>query len=127
MTPPSELIRPPSKAAVIFLRSTAGKQNGRRLSLVMAGMACLDPGKGLASATESYARSKAYATSATPNPPPSRIRWASPAAAAVGSRTNDDSAFLPSARLAAERHPRSFGLEEFVPDAGTLRLRTSVC
>src|SRR5712675_998115 len=26
---------------------------------------------GLASATESYARSKAYATSATPNPPPS--------------------------------------------------------
>src|SRR5437764_11267543 len=65
MTPPSELIRPPSKAAVIFLRSTAGKQNGRRLSLVMAGVACLDPGKGLASATESYARSKAYATSAT--------------------------------------------------------------
>src|SRR5947207_16002012 len=50
MTPPSELIRPPSKAAVIFLRSTAGKQNGRRLSLVMAGVACLDPGKGSASA-----------------------------------------------------------------------------
>src|SRR5205807_6321559 len=66
MTPPSELIRPPSKAAVIFLRSTAGKQNGRRLSSVMAGVACLDPGKGLASATESYARSKAYVTSATP-------------------------------------------------------------
>jgi hypothetical protein len=42
----------------------------------MAGVACLDPGKGLASATESYARSKAYDTSATPNPPPSRIRWA---------------------------------------------------
>src|SRR5438132_1023945 len=74
MTPPSELIRPPSKAAVIFLRWTTGKQNGRRLSSVMAGVACLDPGKGLASATESYARSKAYATSATPNPnvwPPS--------------------------------------------------------
>jgi len=35
--PPSELIRPPSKAAVIFLRRTAGKQNGRRLSSIMAG------------------------------------------------------------------------------------------
>jgi hypothetical protein len=35
----------------------------------MAGVACLDPGKGLASTTESYARSKAYPTSATPNPP----------------------------------------------------------
>src|SRR6267378_3995826 len=69
MTPPSELIRPPSKAAVIFLRWTTGKQNGRRLSSVMAGVACLDPGKGLASATESYARSNAYATSVTANPP----------------------------------------------------------
>src|SRR3981081_194678 len=69
MTPPSELIRPPSKAAVIFLRWTTGKQNGRRLSSIMAGVACLDLGKGLASATESYAQSKAYATSATPNPP----------------------------------------------------------
>jgi len=35
----------------------------------MAGVACLDPGKGLASATESYARSNAYATSVTANPP----------------------------------------------------------
>jgi hypothetical protein len=35
----------------------------------MAGVARFDPGKGLASATESYARSKAYATSATPNRP----------------------------------------------------------
>jgi hypothetical protein len=32
----------------------------------MADVARLDPGKGLDSATESYARSKAYATSATP-------------------------------------------------------------
>src|SRR5215217_2450048 len=46
MTPPSELIRPPSNAAVIFLRQTAGKQNGRRLSSVMAGVARVDPGKG---------------------------------------------------------------------------------
>ena len=39
ITPPSEVIRPPSKAAVIFLRWTAGKENGRRLSSVMAGVA----------------------------------------------------------------------------------------
>jgi hypothetical protein len=35
----------------------------------MAGVACSDPGQRLASATKSYARSKAYATSATLNPP----------------------------------------------------------
>ena len=46
MTPPSELIRPPSKAAVTFLRSTAGKENGRRLSSVMAGVARFDPVQG---------------------------------------------------------------------------------
>src|SRR6266851_4761509 len=46
MTPPSELIRPPSKAAVIFLRRTAGKQNGRRLSSVMAGVRASIPAKG---------------------------------------------------------------------------------
>jgi hypothetical protein len=31
----SEVIRPPSNAAVIFLLATAGKANGRNLSLVM--------------------------------------------------------------------------------------------
>src|SRR5436305_630647 len=46
ITPPSELIRPPSKAAVIFLRQTAGKQNGRRLSSVLAGVARVIPEKG---------------------------------------------------------------------------------
>src|SRR6266849_2442435 len=46
MTPPSELIRPLSKAAVIFLRRTAGKQNGRRLSSVMAGVRASIPAKG---------------------------------------------------------------------------------
>lgn len=35
------------------------------------GVARSDPGTGLASTTESYARSNAYATSATSNPPPS--------------------------------------------------------
>ena len=37
MTPPSEVRRPPSKSAVTFLRETAGNENGRRLSSVMAG------------------------------------------------------------------------------------------
>ena len=49
MTPPSELSRPPSNAAVTFLRSTAGNQNGSRVSSVMAGVARSDPGTGLAS------------------------------------------------------------------------------
>jgi hypothetical protein len=38
VTPPSEVIRPPSNAAVIFLLATAGKANGRNLSLAMAGV-----------------------------------------------------------------------------------------
>ncbi|MEO5756027.1 MAG: hypothetical protein ABIQ51_04135, partial [Mesorhizobium sp.] len=37
MTPPSEVIRPPSNAAVIFLRPTAGNENGSNVSSVMAG------------------------------------------------------------------------------------------
>jgi hypothetical protein len=37
-TPPSELRRPPSNAAVTFLRSTAGNPNGNKLSSVMAGV-----------------------------------------------------------------------------------------
>jgi len=36
----------------------------------MAGVARFDPDKGVVSATESYARSKAYATSATPKSGP---------------------------------------------------------
>ena len=42
ITPPSEVMRPPSKAAVTFLRSTAGKLNGSRLSSSMAGVAASD-------------------------------------------------------------------------------------
>jgi hypothetical protein len=38
-TPPSELIRPPSNAAVTFLRLKAGKEKGKRLSSSMAGVA----------------------------------------------------------------------------------------
>src|ERR1700674_4550735 len=36
ITPQPEVMRPPSKAAVIFLRPTAGNENGRRLSSIMA-------------------------------------------------------------------------------------------
>ena len=42
ITPPSEVMRPPSNAAVTFLRSTAGKLNGSRLSSSMAGVAVSD-------------------------------------------------------------------------------------
>jgi hypothetical protein len=43
ITPPSQLMRPPSNAAVIFLRSTEmGSENGSRLSSIMAGVAASD-------------------------------------------------------------------------------------
>ncbi len=42
MTPPSEVMRPPSNAAVIFLRCTDGSENGSRVSSVMAGVAASD-------------------------------------------------------------------------------------
>src|SRR5271165_4123812 len=37
--PPSELISPPSKAAVTFFRRTLGSENGRSVSSSLAGMA----------------------------------------------------------------------------------------
>ena len=39
ITPPSDVRRPQSNAAVICLHETAGNENGRRLSLVMASVA----------------------------------------------------------------------------------------
>src|SRR5947199_4605780 len=39
MTPPLDVSRPPSKAAVIFLREAAGNENGRIVSSVMASVA----------------------------------------------------------------------------------------
>jgi hypothetical protein len=39
ITPPSEVMRPPSNAAVTFLRPTAGKPNGLIVSSDMAGVA----------------------------------------------------------------------------------------
>src|SRR4051794_15740207 len=46
MTRPSEVIRPPSNAAVIFLRPTAGNRNGAVVSSHMAGVARHDRVKG---------------------------------------------------------------------------------
>ena len=43
ITPPSEVIRPPSKAAVTFLRATAGKVKGSSVSSVMADVAASIP------------------------------------------------------------------------------------
>ena len=45
-SPPSELIRPPSNPAVIFLRPTDGSENGSKLSLIMAGVAASDSARG---------------------------------------------------------------------------------
>ena len=50
--------------------SVRAYRGSRHRRCFAADVARLDPGKGLASATESYARSKTYATSATPHPPP---------------------------------------------------------
>ena len=44
-SPPSDETRPPSKSAVTFLRCTAERSNGRRVSSVMAGVALSLPGK----------------------------------------------------------------------------------
>lgn len=60
ITPPSEVIRPPSKAAATFFRPTAGNANGRDVSSVMADVAGPDAVRGLASTTKSYATSIAY-------------------------------------------------------------------
>jgi hypothetical protein len=46
ITPPSELMRPPSNAAVSFLRSTDGSENGSRLLSIMAGVAASDSARG---------------------------------------------------------------------------------
>src|ERR1700720_3532574 len=65
ITPPFEVRRPPSKAAVTFLASTAGNENGRIVSWVMAGVAFATEGDGFGFATESYAASALYTTLAS--------------------------------------------------------------
>jgi hypothetical protein len=47
ITPPSEVIRPPSNAAVTFLAPTAGNANGRIVSSVMAAVVGAKAHKGL--------------------------------------------------------------------------------
>src|ERR1700687_5748502 len=41
ITPEPDVMLPPSKAAVIFLRPTAGNENGRRISSIMADVASM--------------------------------------------------------------------------------------
>src|SRR5260370_4486199 len=65
ITPPFEVRRPPSKAAVTFLASTAGNENGRIVSSVRAGVAFAVEGDGVGFATESYAASALYTTLAS--------------------------------------------------------------
>ena len=60
--PPFEEIRPPAKSQLTFLRCTAGRSNGSRLSSVMAGVALLLLGKKDASTTNFYPITTTYAT-----------------------------------------------------------------
>src|SRR5258708_11008840 len=77
ITPPFEVRRPPSKAAVTFLALTAGNENGRIVSSVMAGVAFAVEGDGVGFATESYAASALYTTLASLSGALWRIRRAS--------------------------------------------------
>src|ERR1700726_507203 len=77
ITPPFEVRRPPSKAAVTFLASTAGNENGRIVSSVMAGVAFAVEGDGVGFATESYTASALYTTLARLSGALWRIRRAS--------------------------------------------------
>src|ERR1700724_405326 len=65
ITPPFEVRRPPSKAAVTFLARMAGNEKGRIVSSVMAGVAFAVEGDGGGFATESYASSALYTTLAS--------------------------------------------------------------
>jgi len=42
MTTPSEGIRPPSKAALTFLRPTGGRPNGKEIFSLTMSLSCLD-------------------------------------------------------------------------------------
>ena len=53
-SPPSDEIDPPAKSAVTFLRCTAGRSNGRRVSSVMAGVALSLPRRKCAGPTNFY-------------------------------------------------------------------------
>jgi hypothetical protein len=57
MTPPSEVIRPPSKGGSDLLALNGWKGERQRIIVGHWGVADPDPGQRLASATKSYARS----------------------------------------------------------------------
>jgi len=59
-TPPSELIRPPSKAAVIFLPIMLARKNGSIVSSAAAGMADSAQIAELVSAAKLYTISDSY-------------------------------------------------------------------
>ena len=65
-TPPSEVMRPLSKAALTFLRPTLGRSNRRPVSSSMVGVAPQWFGIALVQATKTYSKSAAYATSTNP-------------------------------------------------------------
>ena len=60
-TPPSELIRPPSNAAVTFFWQMLGRENGRSVSSSVAGMADSVQTLRVASITNLYAIPDVYA------------------------------------------------------------------
>src|SRR6266516_3125972 len=99
MTPPLDVSRPPSKAAVIFLRETAGNENGRIVSSVMASVATSIGAKGW---------------SQQPNPTPcQRLMPRSLSGARVAADLSDASllgASLAGANLAADMKNQSMGL-----------------
>ena len=70
VTPLSEESRPPSNAAVTFLRDTAGKEKAGGLSSVMADVAVRLDVRRLVSIPISYASSMPCAISASSNHPP---------------------------------------------------------
>ena len=70
ITPLSEERRPPSNAAVTFLRDTAGRENVSGLSSVMAGVAGLFNVRRMVLTPISYANSAPCATPASPIPQP---------------------------------------------------------
>ena len=75
--PPSDEIGPPSKSAVTFLRLTAERSNGSRVSSGHGGVALSLAGKKDASTTNFYPITTTYATSATTTSDPARILRAS--------------------------------------------------
>src|SRR5271154_5204337 len=87
ITPPFEVRRPPSKAAVTFLLATAGNEKSRIVSSVMAGVAFAVEGDGVGFATESYAASALYTTLANLSADLWRIRRVSDNVAGLMTKT----------------------------------------